>query len=81
VDPQVADASTNLGLLKVGIVVFGLALTLLAANGILISRNSETSVGHWAQAWARRYPMFALATSFFFGALIGHFFCDTWNPG
>jgi len=81
VDPQVADASTNLGLLKVGIVVFGLALTLLAADGILISRNSETSVGHWAQAWARRYPTFALATSFFFGALIGHFFWDTWNPG
>ena len=80
-DSQVADTSTNFGLFKVGVVVFGLALTLLVANGILIGRSGETSVGHWAQAWARRYPLFALAISFFFGAMIGHFFWDTWSPG
>jgi len=61
-------------------VVFGLALTL--SGGPMgfypVATARRESVGHWAQAWARRYPMFALATSFSFGALIGHFF---WTPG
>jgi len=80
VDTQVADASVNFGLFKASGVVFGLVLTIVAADAILARRGIDTSVGHWAQAWARRYPAFALAISFFFGALIGHFFWDTWSP-
>ncbi len=80
-DTQLADASVNFGLFKAAAVVFGLVLTLLVANAIMAGRRIDTSIGHWAQAWARRYPSFALAISFFFGALIGHFFWDTWSPG
>jgi hypothetical protein len=78
---QLADAGVNLGLFKLAAVVFGLLLAVTIANALLLGRKSDTYVGHWAQAWARRYPQFALAISFFFGALIGHFFWDTWSPG
>lgn len=78
---EIADAATNVGLFKVGLVVFGLIFTVVAVDAILMGRRDDTYVGHWAQAWARRYPLFALAISFFFGALIGHFFWNTWNPG
>ena len=78
---QVADVAVNLGVLKVGLVVFGLVTLIVVADGILLGRRADTYIGHWAQAWARRYPLFALAISFFFGAMIGHFFWDTWNPG
>ncbi|HKV88865.1 MAG TPA: hypothetical protein VJT78_12785 [Candidatus Dormibacteraeota bacterium] len=78
---EVADVTTNLGLFKVGLVVFGLLLIVIVVDAVLITRREDTYFGHWAQAWARRYPAFALAISFFFGALIGHFFWNTWNPG
>lgn len=78
---EVADVSVNLGVLKVAVVVFGLILSVLVADSVLIGRRANTYIGHWAQAWSRRYPIFALAISFFFGAMVGHFFWDTWSPG
>src|SRR5260221_649936 len=77
---EIADISTNAGVFRVGAVFFGLLLALVLANTVIAGRGNDTYVGHWAQAWARRYPLFALAISFFFGALIGHFFWDSWCP-
>ena len=74
------DDAVNFGLFKVGVVVFGLVAVLAAVNVILMNRSQDSSVGYWVQAWARRYPAFAFAISFFFGAMIGHFFWDTWSP-
>jgi hypothetical protein len=71
---QIADVSINLGVLKVGVVGFALPFVLVAVDALIAGRGKDTYVGHWAQAWARRFPAFALAIAVVIGALVGHFY-------
>lgn len=66
----------NGGVLAVGLVGFGMLLLTAVFDWRLVGRDGQP-VGRWVQAWARRFPVFALLLAAILGMLLGHFYWST----
>ncbi len=67
----------NAGVLGVAFVGLVLLLGILAAADAVFARRYGQLIGHWVQAWARRFPVLAFLLAMVLGMLIGHFYWST----
>lgn len=67
----------NAGVLGVAFVSLVLMLGILAAADAVFARRYGLLIGHWVQAWARRFPVLAFLLAMVLGMLIGHFYWST----
>jgi Zn-dependent protease len=67
----------NGDVLLVAFVGLVLVLGILAAADAFFVRRYSQLIGHWVQAWARRFPVLAFLLAMVLGLLIGHFYWST----
>lgn len=67
----------NSGVFWVALVGLVLVLGVLAAADAVFALRYRQLIGHWVQAWARRFPILAFLLAMVLGLLIGHFYWST----
>jgi hypothetical protein len=67
----------NLGVLAVALTGLVVLLGGLTVADAVFARRYGQLIGHWVQAWARRFPVLAFLLAMVLGLLIGHFYWST----